>query len=130
MIAVDTNVLLRLLVRDDEGRTAAAADFLRRSAGETVLIPDLVLAEVVWTLLRLYRYSRGESAGAIRYLAGLADVEFESRDRVERALQALDSGGDFVDALLVDIARSNGASKLASFDTGLARGFPGFVVRP
>ncbi len=130
MIAVDTNILLRLLVRDDGRQAAAAEDLLRRSAGSAILIPDLVLAELVWTLLRLYGYSRGATVEALRYLAGLADVEFEDRDRVERAMQLFEDGGDFADALLADIARSHGASQLASFDAGLARAFPGFVVRP
>jgi predicted nucleic acid-binding protein len=60
----------------------------------------------------------------------LADVAFEDRNRVERAMQLFEEGGDFADALLADIARSHGASHLASFDAGLARAFPNFVVRP
>ena len=111
MIAVDTSVLLRYLLRDDEAQ-AARADAVF-AAGETVLITDVVLAETVWTLAgRKYRLAKAELAAVLERLFSEPNVRFEDDQVVWRALQAYRSaapageagsakGAGFADALIV-----------------------------
>jgi predicted nucleic-acid-binding protein len=130
MIALDTNVVLRILVRDDLAQTDAAISFLERHAGLRFFLADLVVLETVWTLARLYRYPRGDIVRAIRSLMLKQDVDFENRMRIQDALAHYADGGDFADRLLLSIAREHGCTALASFDADLGRREPDFVCRP
>ncbi|MDE0060690.1 MAG: PIN domain-containing protein [Defluviicoccus sp.] len=105
MIAIDTNVLLRYLLRDDADR-AARADALFVAA-ETVLITDVVQVETVWTLAgRKYRLGKAELVAVLERLFGERNVRFEDDQAVWRPLQAYKSAGSsmgagFVDCLIV-----------------------------
>ena len=111
MIAVDTNVLLRYLLHDDEAQ-AARADAVF-DAAETVLIADVVLVEAVWTLAgRKYRLAEAELVAVLERLFSERNVRFEDDRVVWRALQAYKSaarageaglaqGAGFADALIV-----------------------------
>ena len=109
MIAVDTNVVLRYLLRDDELQSARADRLFRES--DTVLITDVVLTEAVRTLLgRRYRATRGDVISAIERLLGEPHVQFEDDQVVWSALQAhrrTDAG--FADALIVYKAHATAA---------------------
>lgn len=130
MIALDTNVLLRLLTHDDPAQLAAIERFFDAHPGETFLVPDLVLAEVVWTLRTGFRWERPQIASALRRLAAKPDVGFADRDQIIDALTALEAGGDFADELIVARAQADGCSALATFDTALQGRHPDFVIRP
>ena len=111
MIAVDTNVLLRYLLHDDEAQ-AARADAVFGSA-ETVLITDVVLVETIWTLSgRKYRLDSSELISVLDRLFSEPNIRFEDDQVVWRALQAyrsapgadqtgLAKGAGFADALIV-----------------------------
>ena len=111
MIAVDTSVLLRYLLNDDEAqaaRTAAVFD-----AAESILISDVVLVETVWTLSgRKYRLAKAELVTVLERLFSEPNIRFEDDQVVWRALQAyrsaapaggagLAKGAGFADALIV-----------------------------
>ena len=130
MIALDTNVVLRLLVHDDATQLAAIEHFFRKQADESFFVPDVVLVETVWTLRSTFRWDRRQIASALRQLAAKPDVELGNRDHLAAALKALEDGGDFADALLVAQARENGCNRLASFDDELARRHPGYIIQP
>ena len=137
MIAVDTSVLLRYLLHDDEAQ-AARADAVF-AAGETILITDVVLAETVWTLAgRKYRLARAELVAVLERLFGEPNVRFEDDQVVWRALHAYRSAGTageagpakgagFADALIVfkaERAASDSGEALTgvyTFDTAMAR---------
>ena len=111
MIAVDTNVLLRYLLHDDEAQ-AARADAVFDDA-ETVLITDVVLAETVWTLSgRKYRLAKAELVAVLERLFSEPNIRFEDDQVVWRALQVYRNtapadeagsvkGAGFADALIV-----------------------------
>lgn len=87
MIAVDTSVLLRYLLHDDEAQ-AARADAVF-DADETILIADIVLAETVWTLSgRKYRLAKVEIVAVLERLFSEPGIRFEDDQAVWRALQA------------------------------------------
>lgn len=118
MIALDTNVLVRLLVRDDEAqaqRAKAAFDAHAESGG--LFVADIVLVELCWTLARSYGLPRADIARAVRALLDNASIALESPAAVKRALASFDAGGgDFPDCLIVAKAGAAGCSRILSFD--------------
>ena len=87
MIAVDTNVLLRYLLHEDEAQ-AARADAIF-GAAETILITDVVLVETVWTLVgRRYRLAKADIVSVLERLFSEPNIRFEDDQVVWRASQA------------------------------------------
>lgn len=124
-LAIDTNVLVRLLVRDDEAQYASARRLADRAAaaGEPVLVMLLVLLETEWVLRSRYRLDKPSIAGAFSALLEAADVEFEHAPTVEEALYVWGqhAAADFADCLMAARAAQLGCSRLVTFDAGAAR---------
>lgn len=122
MIALDTNVLVRLLVRDDEAqaqRARAAFDAHAENGG--LFVADIVLVELAWTLARSYALPRADIARAVRALLDNASIALESPVAVKRALASFEAGGaDFPDCLIVAKAGAAGCSRILSFDKRMA----------
>ncbi|MBM3310766.1 MAG: type II toxin-antitoxin system VapC family toxin [Candidatus Aminicenantes bacterium] len=129
MIALDANLLIRLIVEDDF-KQAEAAESLLKNAGDVFFIPDLVLAELVWVLERRYAFSKPEVEQVLSELLGRRDVVFEDESRVRAAVRAYGGGLDLADGLIVETAREIGCRSLASFDDVLVSKYPSFVLRP
>lgn len=101
MIAADTNVLLRYLLRDDDTQAERARAVFQD--GDRVLLTDVVLVESVWTLLgRRYRMARSDVIVLIGSLLQEPNIRFEDEDVIFSALQAFrKTDADFADALIV-----------------------------
>ena len=103
-IAIDTKVLVRLLVRDDEAQYAAAQGLVDQAAAaeEPVLILLGALLEAEWVLRSRYRLDKASIAGTFTALLESADVEFEHRPTLEEALYvwAQHPAAYFADCLL------------------------------
>jgi predicted nucleic-acid-binding protein len=112
-ITVDTNVLIRAVVRDDE-KQAVAADKILKSA-EVIAVTLPCLCEFVWVLRRLYEFGREDIAAAIRALTDTANVTL-NRPAVEAGLAILNAGGDFADGLIAYEGSWLGAETFVSFD--------------
>jgi predicted nucleic-acid-binding protein len=112
-ITVDTNVLIRAIVRDDE-KQAIAADRILKSA-EIIAVTLPCLCEFVWVLRRLYEFNREDIAAAIRALADTENVTL-NRPAVEAGLAILNAGGDFADGLIAYEGSWLGAEMFVSFD--------------
>ena len=119
MHAVDTNVLVRLLIGDDVAQAKRAAALFKK---ESIFIPKTVLLETEWVLRRLYRLARATVVSSLRKLGGLGNVEFEQPLVVAQALQWCEDGLDFADAL--HLASSHNASRFATFDERMNRDAP------
>ena len=122
MIAVDTNVLVRYIVEDDPGQTAAAAALIDRAIqrNERLFITQIVFCELVWVLSYAYRFNREGITGALNELRRGAQVTIEGPDEVKRAVDAYAAGrGDFADYLLAEQAIAAGCSAIATFDRAL-----------
>ncbi|HUP92736.1 MAG TPA: type II toxin-antitoxin system VapC family toxin [Solimonas sp.] len=127
MIGLDTNVLVRLLTRDDEKQAEKARALLEEHAAEDdqLFVPDVVLAELVWTLDRAYGLDKGAIASAIKALADNATLGFESREVLRHAQELFEnSKAGFADCLIVAKAQANGCTQFATFDKVL-RSLPG-----
>lgn len=116
MIAVDTNVLVRFLVRDDAKQAARAAALIQANE---IWVCKTVLLETEWVLRTLYGFSPESLAGALRSLAGLRTVFLEDELAVAKALDWLKEGLDFADAL--HLASAGNARRFATFGRKLAR---------
>ena len=122
MIAVDTNVLLRYLLRDDEAQAERSRRIFERE--EHILLTDVVLAESVWTLIgRRYRASKADVVAVLEKLLEESNVCFEDDEVIWSALQAYrQTDTDFADALIVHKALKTAAiddelTAVYTFDT-------------
>lgn len=130
MIGIDTNVLVRFLVRDDEEQFERAQKLIRREAhaGEPVHISLLVLLETEWVLRSRYALGKAEILGAFSDLLSTVDLSFEDESSIEEALFAWkDSRAQFADCLIGARHRMLGCSATASFDANAVK-LPGFVA--
>jgi len=103
MLALDTNVLVRFLVRDDARQFDRARRLIEREAngGEPVLVSLLVLMETEWVLRSRYGLGKDDIAQTISGLLDAKDLSFEDESSVEQALYSWrDSTADFADCLI------------------------------
>lgn len=114
MIAIDTNVLLRYLLDDDEEQSPRAARLIEDGPTGVVLVTDVVLAETLWTLQgKKYRLDRPTLANVVEALFEEPSLRFENAQAVWRALHdfrgdegGASTGADFPDALILNVARA------------------------
>ena len=116
-VAVDTNVLVRFLVRDDEAQAEMAKAAI--DAADTIVIPTIVLCELAWVLKRAVRMAPRDIADHIGELVRSRNVELD-RAAAEAGLQALAKGGDFADGVIRHEARRQRCDQLLTFDRGFA----------
>src|SRR5574341_310030 len=119
MRAVDTNVLVWLLTRDDEEQIAAAEAFVAPGGW----ISHVVLVETLWVLELVYDVDAGARARAVEMLLNHRELTVQDPDVVERALghfRKRPSLG-FSDCLVLEAARKAGHGPLGTFDRDLAR---------
>lgn len=112
-ITVDTNVLVRLLTRDDERQTKTAEKILVDA--EAVCVPTPVFCELVWVLMRLYRYSKEEVSNAVRALTEIENLTYE-KAAVDAGLEQLECGGDFADGINEYAGRKMSDGQFVTFD--------------
>jgi predicted nucleic-acid-binding protein len=125
MIALDTNVLIRVLIADDPKQTALSERLLREAAeaGEPCFISDPVLCETEWVLDSYYRVPRSGIAAALESLLARKSLfVFEDVDIFRKALDAYQHGkAEFSDFLIGAKAETQGARTTFTFDRVLAR---------
>jgi predicted nucleic-acid-binding protein len=121
---VDTNVVLRYLLRDEPAQAARAARELERD--ERFLIGSVVLCELVWVLEAGYGFTRAEIGVTLEKVLATAQFEIEGKDLARAALDDFRSStADFSDCLVGRRNRAAGAAETVTFDRGL-RGLEGF----
>ena len=123
MIALDTNVLVRYLVRDDPNQAEAARLLLERlDSGRPGFICREVMMEVVWVLERAYKFPRAQIADVLAELIATDVLVIETADEVGRAaIRYHQPGVEFSDLMILAAAERTGARPLYTFDRKLAR---------
>jgi predicted nucleic-acid-binding protein len=116
-VALDTNLLVRLLTNDDPQQAAKVADLIDASAG--CFVPITVVLELEWVLRGAYKLPREAVIRAFEGLMAIRQVHLEQEELVRRVLEWHRQGVDFADAL--HLARSEGCEALLSFDRSLVR---------
>lgn len=117
-ITPDTNVLVRVVARDDETQSRAAEAVLSKAELIALSLPGL--CEFVWVLSQRYGIESREIATTIRRLISSANVAV-NRAAVESGLQMLESGGDFADGVIAYEGRWSGGDVFVSFDRQAVR---------
>ncbi len=123
MIGLDTNVLLRLLTRDDARQHAAAKRFIAQNCGPTdpAFVNRVVVLECVWVLESFYAYSCEQVADAIAGLLLVAEFDVEDAPVVRETLEAYRAGADFADAFIACSNADRGCTGTATFDYAAAK---------
>jgi len=130
VIALDTNVLVRLVLYDDEAQARAVERlFIRARREQTPLfVADVVLCELVWVLTRRSGLSRADIANALDRLLRTELVVVADAATAENALAAYRAGkGDFADYLIREQSRAAAVTEVVTFDRAL-KGESGFRV--
>jgi len=117
--AVDTNVLVRLLTRDDVKQVAAAEAFVARGAW----VPHLVLTEATRVLTSVYDRSPEEIAAAVEMLLNHQHLTLQDSEAVAAAVSSFRRRPalGFSDCLVLEVARKAGHVPLGTFDRNLAK---------
>ena len=119
MRAVDTNVLVRLITRDNTKQVMAAEAFISGGAW----VPHLALAEMTWVLASVYERSPQAIATAIEMLLNHQHLSVQDADAVSSAVEQFRRRPSlgFSDCLMVEVTRKAGHGPLATFDRTLAQ---------
>ena len=116
MLAVDTNVVIRILMDDDPVQNGRALQLFDR---ETIFLAKSVVLETEWVLRSMYRLHPARFAGAIEAMISLENVRCEDETVVRQALAWHQAGMDFADAL--HLASSARATRFATFDQAMIK---------
>jgi predicted nucleic-acid-binding protein len=123
VIGIDTNILLRYFVKDDPTQTPLAVQTIYSlSPQEPGWIALLVLAELTWTLRRVFKLDRRAIAGVIAKLLNSQDMVVEQEEIVRQALHLYaTTKADYADCVIAVSARSVGCTTVATLDEIAAR---------
>ena len=130
MLGIDTNVLVRYVMRDDEAQFEKASRLIKReiSAGEAVFVSLPVLLESEWVLRSRYKLEKAEIVEVISALLDATEIQFEAEPVIEESLRLWkDSTASFADCLIGTHNRRLGCRATATFDRKAAR-LPAFVA--
>ena len=116
MIAVDTNLVVRILTNDDPNQARRAVKILK---SDDIFIPKTVLLETEWVLRHAYEIKRSKIIFGFQKLIGLPNLRVEDPDSVYQAISWYENKLDFADAL--HLASSKKCASFATFDSSLIK---------
>jgi len=116
MIAVDTNLLARILTNDDPIQARRAVKILK---SDEIFIPKTVLLETEWVLRHAYGIGRSHIIFGFQKLLGLPNVNVEDPDGIYQAISWYENKFDFADAL--HLASSRRCISFATFDSSFTK---------
>ncbi len=130
MIGVDTNVLARLFVTDNERQHKVAVRFFSaRSTDDPVFVSLVVQAELVWLLGRTMRFPHERIVAVLGGMLSSPDFVVEQRELLEGALQSMTAQRvDLADFLIAGISNKAGCSTTVTFDRPAAANVPGMEL--
>jgi predicted nucleic-acid-binding protein len=123
MIALDTNILIRLMTQDDPRQATLAERLIQQATeeGEACFVSDVVLCELEWVLESCYEATRSDLLTAIQELAFRKIFAFEDSDSLHWAINLYrGSKAEFSDALIGAKALAQGARLTYTFDRVLS----------
>jgi predicted nucleic-acid-binding protein len=122
--ALDTNILVRFLVRDDERQSKAVYRLFKRAESEksVFFVPLLVILETIWILGAVYQIARADILDAINDILYLPILKFEAQPALKRFLiEAQAKNADLADVLICCSAKLAGCETVLSFDKKSAK---------
>ena len=112
-VTVDTNVLIRAVIRDDAKQAKKAIKILEEATFVVITLSSL--CEFVWVLLRSYEIEASDISKALKALISATNVQV-NRPAVEAGISQLEAGGDFADAVIAYEGKWLGGDTFVSFD--------------
>jgi predicted nucleic-acid-binding protein len=130
MIAIDTNVLVRVIVEDNASQTAAARAFLStRTPEDPAFVSAVVLAELAWVLHHAYALPHEGILDVFEWVMESANITVERADLVERAIaNARAARAGIADCIIAAMAEDAGATHTVTFDQTAAERVPGMEL--
>ena len=122
MIAVDTNIIVRLLTQDDEVQYQQSLNIFRNN---DVFISDTVILETEWVLRYAYKFKQADICQAFRNLFGLPNVHLSNNTLIAQVLQWHENGLDFADAF--HLAQSQHCAEFYTFDDKFIKRVQGLI---
>lgn len=121
MAAVDTNVLVRIITRDEPAQAEQAMHYVRSAGAEGVYVPPVVLAETVWVLQRAYRWKDSDVIKALQITANCGSFRMDDscRNAIELYQRESMHGAGFADCLILQMVKDKHQGPLATFDRRL-----------
>lgn len=129
---IDTNILLRLLVRDDETQHIACVNLLReaRQRGIVLYLLPVAVLEIVWVLEKVYRYPRPRIREIVEAVLNTPELKIEKEDVFRRALALYEARSiKFADALMAYWGLDAGLTTIYTFDEKDFKKIDGLEVR-
>ncbi len=124
MLGIDTNVLVRYIVRDDEAQFEKASRLIKReiAAGQAVFVSLPVVLETEWVLRSRYHFKKVEIVEVLSALLDATDIDLEAESVIEESLNLWkDSSASFADCLIGAHNRRLGCGATATFDVKAAK---------
>jgi predicted nucleic-acid-binding protein len=124
MLALDTNILVRLLTNDNPQQAQAIQDALdiELASGRECLVGHIVLCELIWVLDRLYQYTHAQCLYTMESLLGFPGLKFESLPTVLAAFKTWQrDGGDWSDLLIGENMKALGCEAVLTLDKRASR---------
>jgi predicted nucleic-acid-binding protein len=117
MPAIDTNILIRYLVRDDEGQYQQVLTLFEAHRKSSIKVNLPVVVKTCWVLLKSYNYSKKEFIETFRLLLETQGFEFQSDVVIGKALEAFEkSNADFEDCLISELNKARNSAPTFTFD--------------
>lgn len=130
MIALDTNVLIRLITEDEPQQVKVVQDVMMMAENHKIKIIILseVLIETVWVLESAYDCSRDEISMYLENILAIETLFFPDFSVIQKAVEQYKVKGDFADLVIIGQSKNNNAEKLITFDKKLQKRFPDYAV--
>ena len=119
MIGIDTNILVRFIVKDDENQTKIAQDLLRKYVfkTESIYINDITLCELIWVLKSGYGYEKIKILTLFKKICEAKELKFANRNLILKAVEIFEkNSADFADCLVFASNENAGCIDTYSFD--------------
>lgn len=124
MNGLDTNVLVRYLVKDDVAQWKLADEYIKqvKANNETCFINNIVLCELVWVLKTSYKLNRDEIITVLEKILRVDAFDFENREAAWWSVQQMKKHkADFSDFLITKINKQAECSETVTFDVKLQK---------
>ena len=128
MIGIDTNILVRHLIRDDPQQSDAVARFFQARSSSDPAFVSLVVTEFCWVMKKSYVYKNAQIFESFQQLLRSDEFQFEDDDFLTTLFFGPVFRGDIADYVIAHIADRRGCSKTITFDQAAAKTVPGMEL--
>ena len=130
-VVIDTNLLVRYLINDDQKKAEAVDNLLDRAAkGEVrIIVPSVVIAELVWVLESFYQLKADAILELVEAIINTSGLDVTDKSTIISALRLYRSKNiDFIDAWIIEFAKERGVKTIYTFDKRHFRDIEGIEV--